>query len=60
MTTITTITAPEQHHEQAVLSPNWDRPLQLACKRVLDILVSALSLTLLAPLFVAFRACWSN
>jgi lipopolysaccharide/colanic/teichoic acid biosynthesis glycosyltransferase len=52
MTTTTMITAPEQHYEQAELSPNWGRPLQVACKRVLDILTSALSLTLLAPLFV--------
>lgn len=48
----TMITTSEQHHEQAVLSPNWGRPLQLACKRVLDILFSALALVLLAPLFV--------
>ena len=45
------IAAPEQHYDQAVLSPNWGRPLQVACKRVLDILASALSLVLLAPLF---------
>jgi lipopolysaccharide/colanic/teichoic acid biosynthesis glycosyltransferase len=56
MTTITMITAPEQHPEQAVLSPNWDQPLQVACKRALDILTSALSLVLLAPLFVALSA----
>jgi len=54
MTTVTTITAPEQHREQAEFSPNWDRPLQVAGKRVLDILISALSLVLLLPLFVAF------
>jgi lipopolysaccharide/colanic/teichoic acid biosynthesis glycosyltransferase len=56
MTTTSMITAPEQRYEQAVLSPNWHRPLQLACKRVLDILASALSLILLAPLFVVLGA----
>ena len=50
------ITAPEQRYEQAVLSPDWHRPLPLACKRVLDILASALSLILLAPLFVVLGA----
>ena len=50
------ITAPEQRYEQAVLSPNWHRPLQVVCKRVLDILVSALSLILLAPVFVVLGA----
>jgi lipopolysaccharide/colanic/teichoic acid biosynthesis glycosyltransferase len=46
------ITATEQHYEQTVLSPNWGRPLQVACKRFLDIMTSVLSLVLLAPLFV--------
>jgi len=46
------ITAPEQHYEQTVLSPNWERPLQVACKRFLDIVTSVLSLVLLAPVFV--------
>lgn len=45
------IAAPEQNHERAVLSPNWGRPLQVACKRVVDILASALALVLLSPLF---------
>src|SRR6266478_267993 len=49
---ITTISALEQRYEPFVLSPNWERPPQVACKRVLDILTSALSLILLAPLFV--------
>jgi lipopolysaccharide/colanic/teichoic acid biosynthesis glycosyltransferase len=45
------IAAPEQNHERAVLSPNWGRPLQVACKRVVDILAPALALVLLSPLF---------
>ena len=56
MTTITMITATEQHYEQTVLSPNWGRPLQVACKRFLDIMTSVLSLVLLAPLFVVLGA----
>ena len=56
MTTTSMITAPEQRYERAVLSPNWGQPLQLACKRVLDILTSALSLILLAPGFVVLGA----
>jgi lipopolysaccharide/colanic/teichoic acid biosynthesis glycosyltransferase len=56
MTTTSMITAPEQRCEHVLLSPNWHRPFQLACKRVLDILVSALSLILLAPLFLVLGA----
>lgn len=56
MTATSMITAPEQRYEPAVLSPNWHRPLQLVCKRVLDTLVSALSLILLAPVFVVLGA----
>jgi lipopolysaccharide/colanic/teichoic acid biosynthesis glycosyltransferase len=56
MTTTSMITAPEQGYEPAVLSPNWHRPLQVVCKRVLDILVSVLSLILLAPVFVVLGA----
>ena len=56
MTTTSMITAPEQRCEQVLLSPNWHRPFQLACKRVLDILVSALSLILLAPLFLVLAS----
>jgi lipopolysaccharide/colanic/teichoic acid biosynthesis glycosyltransferase len=56
MTTTSMITAPEQRYEQAVLSPNWQRPLQVGCKRVVDTLVSALSLILLAPVFVVLGA----
>ena len=33
-------------------SPNWDRPFLVGCKRVCDIMVSALLLLLLAPLFM--------
>jgi lipopolysaccharide/colanic/teichoic acid biosynthesis glycosyltransferase len=54
MTTVPAITAPEQQHEQTEFSPNWDRPLQVAAKRVLDILISALALVLLLPVFVIF------
>jgi lipopolysaccharide/colanic/teichoic acid biosynthesis glycosyltransferase len=50
------ITATEQQYEQTVLSPNWGRPLQVACKRFLDIMTSVLSLVLLAPLFVVLGA----
>ena len=56
MTTTSMITAPEQRCEQVLLSPNWHRPFQLACKRVLDLLVSVLSLILLAPLFLVLGA----
>lgn len=50
------IAAPEQNHERAVLSPNWGRPLQVACKRVVDILAAALALVLLSPLFAVLAA----
>jgi lipopolysaccharide/colanic/teichoic acid biosynthesis glycosyltransferase len=49
---ISTISGLEQHYQPCVLSPNWQRPLQVAGKRLLDILTSALALILLAPLFV--------
>jgi lipopolysaccharide/colanic/teichoic acid biosynthesis glycosyltransferase len=35
-----------------VLSPSWDQPLQVACKRTLDVLVSSLLLILAVPLFL--------
>jgi len=38
--------------EQLVLSPSWNQPLQIACKRVLDLFISALLLVLTAPLFL--------
>jgi lipopolysaccharide/colanic/teichoic acid biosynthesis glycosyltransferase len=53
MTTVPAIAAPEQHNEPIEFSPHWDRPLQVAAKRVLDRTISALSLMLLLPLFVA-------
>lgn len=37
-------------------SPNWDSALAVACKRVLDIAISALLLVLLTPLFVLLAA----
>jgi lipopolysaccharide/colanic/teichoic acid biosynthesis glycosyltransferase len=33
-------------------SPNWDKPLLVGCKRAFDIVVAALLLVLLAPLFL--------
>jgi lipopolysaccharide/colanic/teichoic acid biosynthesis glycosyltransferase len=49
---ISTLSAPQQNHEPLVLSSNWERPSQVVCKRILDILASTLSLILLAPLFL--------
>jgi len=37
-------------------SPNWDSTLAVACKRVLDIGISALLVVLLAPLFLLLAA----
>jgi lipopolysaccharide/colanic/teichoic acid biosynthesis glycosyltransferase len=39
-------------YEPVVFSRNWDQPLQLAGKRTMDLLLSALSLLLTAPLFL--------
>ncbi len=35
-----------------MLSPNWNNPVLLFCKRLLDVLASALLLLLLSPLFL--------
>ena len=45
-------TAFEEMDEHLVFSPSWDQPLQLACKRSLDLIVSAILLILAAPLFL--------
>jgi len=41
----------EQHR-----SPNWDKPYLVGCKRVFDVVVSALFLLTLAPLFAVLAA----
>ena len=45
-------TAPGEMYEPLVFSRSWNQPFQLACKRALDILLSALLLVLAAPLFL--------
>jgi lipopolysaccharide/colanic/teichoic acid biosynthesis glycosyltransferase len=42
----------EQTVESLTFSRNWERPLQVGCKRVLDVLVSGSMLVLLSPLFL--------
>jgi lipopolysaccharide/colanic/teichoic acid biosynthesis glycosyltransferase len=49
---VTNTTASKPIYERVVLSPEWQRPLQVTCKRILDIVVSGLSLMLLWPVFV--------
>lgn len=44
--------AAEQTHQQPILSSNWQEPLQIGCKRLLDIFVSAFLLFLLSPLLL--------
>jgi lipopolysaccharide/colanic/teichoic acid biosynthesis glycosyltransferase len=44
--------AAEQTQTQPLLSSNWEQPLQIACKRALDVVVSALLLLLFSPLFL--------
>ncbi|MGA7398541.1 MAG: sugar transferase [Candidatus Sulfotelmatobacter sp.] len=39
-------------YEPLVFSQSWDQPFQLACKRVLDVVLSVFSLLLAAPLLV--------
>ena len=48
--TMTTVSA--QVHDSLVFSRRWNQPLQVACKRVLDIIGSSLLLTVLSPLFL--------
>jgi lipopolysaccharide/colanic/teichoic acid biosynthesis glycosyltransferase len=45
-------TASRETYEPLVFSRSWDQPFQLACKRALDVLLSAFLLVLAAPLFV--------
>ena len=45
-------TASGEVYEPLVFSQNWDRPFQLACKRALDVVLSAFLLTLVAPLLL--------
>jgi len=45
-------TAAEQARLQPILSSHWEQPLQIGCKRLLDIVVSAFLLVLLSPLFL--------
>jgi lipopolysaccharide/colanic/teichoic acid biosynthesis glycosyltransferase len=44
--------ASEEIHEPLVFSRGWNRPVQLAAKRVLDVVFSALLLVLVTPLVV--------
>jgi lipopolysaccharide/colanic/teichoic acid biosynthesis glycosyltransferase len=44
--------ASEEIHESLVFSRSWNKPIQLAAKRVLDVVFSALLLVLVAPLVV--------
>jgi lipopolysaccharide/colanic/teichoic acid biosynthesis glycosyltransferase len=44
--------ASEETREPVILSNRWNRPLQRASKRVLDVLLSALLLVLVAPLIL--------
>lgn len=46
-------TVPGEMYEPLVFSRNWNHPFQVACKRVLDVILSAFALLLLAPLFLA-------
>jgi lipopolysaccharide/colanic/teichoic acid biosynthesis glycosyltransferase len=48
--TMTTVSA--QVHDSLVFSRRWNQPLQVACKRILDIIGSSLLLTVLSPLFL--------
>jgi lipopolysaccharide/colanic/teichoic acid biosynthesis glycosyltransferase len=45
-------TAAGQTHAQPVFSSNWQQPFQIGCKRILDVLVSALLLLVLFPLLL--------
>jgi lipopolysaccharide/colanic/teichoic acid biosynthesis glycosyltransferase len=46
------ITVQEKIAQPSVLSPCWRSPLQLACKRCFDVLLSVLLLLVLSPLFL--------
>jgi lipopolysaccharide/colanic/teichoic acid biosynthesis glycosyltransferase len=45
-------TTSEQTVDSLAFSRNWERPLQVGCKRALDVLVSGSMLVLLSPLFL--------
>jgi len=45
--------ASREMHEPLEFSRNWDQPFELACKRVLDAVLSGCLLVLAAPLFLA-------
>jgi lipopolysaccharide/colanic/teichoic acid biosynthesis glycosyltransferase len=44
------VTASGKTYASLIFSQNWNRPVQLACKRALDIVLAALLLILVAPL----------
>ena len=45
-------TAPGEMYEPLVFSRSWNQPFQLACKRALDVLLSAFLLVLASPLLL--------
>lgn len=45
-----------QAYDCVVLSKSWQRPLQVACKRLLDVLTSVLLLIVLSPLLLVLAA----
>lgn len=49
-------TVTPQTYRPLVLSKSWQQPFQVLCKRLLDILVSAILLLLLSPLFLLLSA----
>jgi len=49
-------TVTPQTYRPLVLSKSWQQPFQVFCKRLLDILVSAILLLLLSPLFLLLSA----
>lgn len=54
--------ASDDIHEPLIFSRGWNRPVQLAAKRILDVVFSALLLVLVAPLVVALAVLvkWSS
>lgn len=52
MFTVHMFTVQEKIAKPLGLSPGWRNPLQLICKRCIDVLVSALLLLVLSPLFL--------
>jgi lipopolysaccharide/colanic/teichoic acid biosynthesis glycosyltransferase len=45
-------TASGEIYQPLVWSRSWDQPFQLACKRLLDVVLSAFLLVLASPLFL--------